>query len=533
MKKKKRTLKIETKIMILVVILLSLSVLISAALASSWFDRVLEKKVEDNISNIASFISVDEEISYALAMKDPDERIRVIVKNYLDNIENITFIVVTDMESIRYSHPIPERIGEKFVGGDEKRIIETGESYISESTGTLGRSLRAFKAINYNGKQVGFVAVGTLTRSIDIAKSETFNTIFIWVIFSLAIGILGSFLIGESTKKSLLGLEPDHIVKLFTEQASMLDAIHEGIISVDNSGNITLINESALKILGITEIDIVHAIGTYVEDVFPTSHLTNILKSKKSEYDREQIINGRVILTNRIPIINNGEILGAIATFRDKTDMMNLAEELTGVNQIVDALRANSHEFLNKIHVIMGLIQIKEYSEVEVYLKSVISRQQIIITSVVKNIKDTTIAGLIFGKISRATELGITIVIDKRTRLYKNHGSIKSTTLIKIIGNLLENAFFALSDVKSEKFINLFVFEDQDTIYIEVEDRGIGIEKENLEKIFENGYTTKPGSNGTGMYLVKSIIDQSNGKIDVDSEVGVGTLFRITLFKEV
>lgn len=530
--KKKKTLKIETKIMILVVILLSLSVIISAVLASSWFDRILEKKVEDNITNIASFIAVDEEITYALYSGNQDKTVQKIVKTYLDSIDEITFIVVADMDSIRYSHPIEARVGEKFVGGDEKRTIEKGESYISESTGTLGRSLRAFEPIFYEGSQVGFVAVGTLTESIDLARDDTFKTIFLWVLVSLIVGTLGSFFIGNSIKKSLLGFEPEHIVKLFTEQASMLDAIHEGIISIDDMGNITLINDSALKILGITEIDIAQTRGKYIKDVFPTSRLTNIIKTRKSEFDKEQIVNGRVIMTNRVPIISEGEVLGAIATFRDKTEVMNLAEELTGINQIVDALRANTHEFLNKIHVILGLVQLGEHAEVEKYLKGVISRQQNIITSVVKNIKDSKIAGLIFGKISRASELGLTLVIDGRTKVDKKHGRIEPTVLIKIIGNLLENAFFAMKDKESEKFISLFIFEDDDNIFIEVEDRGKGIEKENIARIFDKGYSTKEGSDGTGLYLVYNTVNDLDGSIEVDSEVGQGSIFRVTLLKE-
>lgn len=530
--KKRKAMKIETKIMILVVILLGLSVIISAALATSWFDRILEKKVEDNITNIASFIAVDEDITYALYTGNRDMTVQNIVQRYLDSVEDITFIVVADMDSVRYSHPIESRIGEKFVGGDEKRAVEKGEAYISESTGTLGRSLRAFEPIFHQGSQVGFVAVGTLTESIDLARAETFRTIFLWVLVSLAVGTLGSFLIGNSLKKSLLGFEPEHIVKLFTEQASMLDAIHEGIISIDVMGNITLINDSAMKILGIDETEISQTRGKFIKDVFPTSRLTNIIETRKSEFDKEQIINGRVIVTNRVPIMNEGEVLGAIATFRDKTDVMNLAEELTGISQIVDALRANTHEFLNKIHVILGLVQLGEYVEVEKYLKSVISRQQNIITSVVKNIKDPKIAGLIFGKISRASELGISIVIDDRTKVDKKHGRIDSRVLIKIIGNLLENAFFALKDNEGEKFIGLFIFEDEDEIFIEVEDRGKGIEKDDMDKIFQKGYSTKDGSNGTGLYLVYNTVNEFDGSIEVDSEVGEGTIFRITLLKE-
>lgn len=531
--KKRKPIKIETQIMILVVVLLSLSILVSAAIARSWFDRLFQQKVEDNITNIASFVAADDDIQDALSNRDPDGIIQPIVKNYLESVEDITFIVVTDMDSIRYSHPVPERVGEKFVGGDEKRIIETGESYISESIGTLGRSLRAFEPIFHEGSQVGFVAVGTLMESLNAARQDTYNTLIIWVVFSLAIGSIGSFLIANSIKRSLLGLEPEQIVKLFTEQSSMLDAIHEGIISIDETGNITLINESAFKILGIHEMDSDKAMGRYVEEVFPTSRLTHIIRTGKSEFDKEQIINGRVIVTNRVPIMNENRILGAIATFRDKTDLMNLAEELTGVNQIVQALRANSHEFLNKIHVIMGLLQIKEYEEAERYLRGVIHRQKNISSHIIKNVRDSIIAGLILGKISRANELGVVLVLDKRTKMYERHGRIDSAVLIKIVGNLVENALSAVLDNTGSKKINLFIFEDQETLYIEVEDNGHGILPENLPDIFNRGYTTKEGSDGTGLFLVKSVIDELAGDIKVESVRDEGTLFQVTLRKEI
>lgn len=528
---KKRVLRIETKIMILVIILMSLSVTIMGMLASSWIDKNLEKKIEDNIENIASLIARDDEIITALSTKDKDGVIQSIVQNYLNAVDNVTFIVVADMDSVRYSHPVPERIGDKFVGGDEKRVVKTGESYISESLGTLGRSLRAFVPVIHRGEQVGFVSVGTLTSSIDAVLSKTFNPLLLWISLTLGIGILGSYLISRSIKKSLLGLEPGEIVKSFTEKASMLDAIHEGIISVNELGEITYVNSSALKILGIDDIDEGSVVGSLVNDIFPTSRLINIIETGRPEYDKEHTVNGRVVLTNRVAIINKGKTLGAIATFRDKTEVMKLAEELTGINQIVEALRANSHEFLNKIHVILGLLQIKEYFEAERYLQGVVTRQKNIITSVVKMIKDPVIVGLLFGKISRASELGINIIIDKRSILLKEHGGIDSSVLIKCIGNLIENAFFALRNNEVEKFITVFIFEDEKEIYIEVDDRGIGIEQKNLNKIFEKGYSTKEGSSGVGLYLVKNIVAENNGKIEVDSEFGLGTIFRITIPK--
>lgn len=529
---KKRVLKLETKIMMLVMILVLLAIAILASFATTWTNDNVQARIEDNILNIAAIVSSSEDIAQALAFKDPYGEIQKEIAGYLAAVENIEFIVVADMDSIRYSHPVEDRIGEKFVGGDDARVLETGESYVSERVGTLGRSLRSLKPIFYQGEQVGFVAVGTLTEDIERAKREAFETILFLVILSVFIGILGSFLLAENIKKSLLGLEPEEIAKLYTEKAGMLDAIHEGIISVDAQGKVTLINDSALQIIGIDEADASTLIGRDVKLVFPTSRLPVVLRTGKAEYDTEQMIGGSVILTNRVPIMRQGKVLGALATFRDKTEVLKLAEELTGVNQIVEALRANTHEFMNKLHVVLGLIQIKDYGEAEKYIMGVTRNQQTLTAGIVKKIKDPMVAGLILGKISRAGELGVIVQIDERSRLERHHGRIKSNSLVKILGNILENAFFATRDNTENRVVKLNIFEEDAAIFIEIEDRGSGIDKETLGKIFKRGYTTKEGSGGEGLFIVKKTVRELGGEITVDSEPGMGTLFRVNLPKE-
>ena len=61
----------------------------------------------------------------------------------------------------------------------------------------------------------------------------------------------------------------------------------------------------------------------------------------------------------------NEEIVGALSTFRDKTEVNILAEQLTGVKMYVEALRAQSHEFMNKLHVILGMVQMNYYDELK------------------------------------------------------------------------------------------------------------------------------------------------------------------------
>ncbi|MCG8483099.1 MAG: ATP-binding protein, partial [Clostridia bacterium] len=356
--------------------------------------------------------------------------------------------------------------------------------------------------------------------------------IVLLTLFGLVVGTIGAFLLAKNIKNSLMGLEPSQITKLYNENIAMMDAIHEGILAVDQDGRVTIINDSAMNMLKIEEKNKNNIKGKNVKSVFPTSMLPRVLESGIAEYDKELITNDTIVVANRVPIISKGKIIGAIATFRDKTELTMLAEELTGVKLIIEALRANSHEFANKLHVILGLIKIGEIEEAKNYIINVADTQQQILSMIIKRIKDPTIAGLILGKFSRAKELGISIKIDKRTKLECKHKNINSNVLVTIIGNLIANALESVSKSdKEEKSINVRIEESESKIIIEVGDSGVGIKKENIKKIFERGFTDKSESRGIGLALVKENVQSLNGEIKVISKINKGTTFTIILPK--
>ncbi|WGX76224.1 PAS domain-containing protein [Paraclostridium bifermentans] len=252
---------------------------------------------------------------------------------------------MVDNEGMRYSHPNVNMIGQKFVGGDESRVVKDGDVYISEAIGTLGRSLRAFVPI-YNiekNKEIGFVCVGMLTKSIEQSEHMAILYIILISIGSLAVGIVGAFILSNNIKNTLLGLEPEEITNLYNEKIGILDAIYEGLIAIDNNGNITLVNDSALNILHYeNQIDKKSIIGKSIDEIFPTTNLVKVLEEGKCKFEEEQKINNTVIMTNKIPIKDREKVIGAIATFRDKTEVTRLAEELTGVKKMAWSLRLKS-----------------------------------------------------------------------------------------------------------------------------------------------------------------------------------------------
>lgn len=525
----RKAMKLQTKITLLIITVVFISISIIMSFVVSWMTGNIENKARTNIMNVAEMMAHSSEILDELKAKDSNKKIGPYVDMQLKNLEQIEYIIVADSEGTRYSHPNPEMIGKKFAGGDEYKVVKNGETYISEATGTLGKSLRAFAPIYdpENKKEIGFVSVGTLTESIETAKHTAILYIILIGLGGLFAGAIGAFLLANNIKNTLLGLEPDEIAKLYNEKMGMLDAIHEGLVAVDAEARITLINDSALNILHFEKsINKEHIIGQNVEIVIPNSRLFNVLETGKSEFEEEQRINNTLIMTNRVPIISRGKIVGAIASFRDKTEVTKLAEELTGVKKLAWSLRAQNHEFMNKLHTISGLIQLEEYDEALQFISDVAKVRSNISNILTENIKDASISALLLSKYNKAEECRVKLKIDESSKLTRLPEHITPEEIISIVGNLIENS---LDEVKNDGtgLVYVKILQNEDFLNIVVKDNGGGIPIEHRENIYEQGFSTKDGQRGHGMYIVKRIIDESNGTINFDIDEGI--LWDITI----
>lgn len=515
-------ISLKRKIILYTIIILLSSVTITLFFVTRWATNNVKLKVENNNMNTAINVANAPFIGDILREGDPEGIIQNYTDKVLDSLKDINMIVVADMYGLRYAHPNKARLGQYFVGGDEKRVIETGHKYISEATGTLGHSLRAFVPIHdSNEEQVGFVMVGTLTDGIIDDQYIAAKNMVFYAIGGLSLGVIGAILLATDIKESLLGLEPYEITRLYNEKNAMLEAIQEGIIAIDHNSRITTINDSALKILGVDDGNVV---GMEIGKVFPNNSLERVLATGETEIEKERVLNGINVVINTIPIVYEGNTIGVISTFRDRTEVTRLAEEITGVNQIVDALRANTHEFMNKLHVILGLIQTGKLDQAKKQIVDIREQQQNITSLVMDKIKDPVVSALIIGKYSRGEELGIELILDEESNIEKNHGKIHSNVLTTILGNFIENALESIiEDEKDNKRILLRLNENRESIKIEVEDTGKGISEEDLHRIFEYGYSTKSSGRGIGLSLVKERVENYSGRIDVESILGQGT----------
>ena len=204
-----------------------------------------------------------------------------------------------------------------------------------------------------------------------------------------------------------------------------------------------------------------------------------------------------------------------------------LAEEMTGVKKIVDALRASTHEFKNKLHVILGLVEGGKLQEVKGYIGSVNDELQSTISSILGCIHEPTVAALCIGKSQRGHELKVALELSEETE-FTNALRFDVNALVVILGNLLDNAMEALDGFdRTDKRVELLLNDEGEGLRVTVRDNGPGLP--DPLRVFEKGYTTKTGSRGYGLFLVREQVEKYGGTITAHNLPQGGTEFVIAM----
>lgn len=524
-------MRLHTKLMLGIFIL----IIIMGGIFEITFKNIMETNLKHEKGtkalSVAQTISNMPEIQRAFYTNEPAIIIQPLVEKIREQV-GAEFIVIGNRDEVRYSHPHADRIGQTMVGGDNARVFK-GESIISESTGTLGPSLRGKAPIFSDGRVIGVVSVGYLQTDIEKEVSKIQRKIFIVTLFILLGGLLAALLISLNIKRAIFGLEPKEIAWMYQEKHAILESIHEGIIAIDTEGKITVVNETAHSILNVPNSVLLR--GKRIEEVIENTHLLEVVHTGKAEYDREFIIFGDVYLVNRIPILNkHGEVIGAVASLRNKSVLSNLLQELSHVKSYAEGLRAQTHEYSNRLYTLLGLIQLGSYKEAIDFISKEVDVAQGFIRFLMSEIPDPIIAGFILGKVSLASELKIDFSIDRDSSFKDVPVEISRDRLVTIIGNLVNNAFEAVRDnEKEEKKVTLFLTDLGKELIIEIEDNGKGIVPEDNERIFHEGFTTKNRNSnaGIGLSLVHNAIRDFGGSITFSTKEGEGTIFTVAIPK--
>ncbi len=443
------------------------------------------------------------------------------IQNYIENLRlktRIKYIHIINKDGIIFSHPISSLIGNKYNNERALKVLETEESYIQNS-GFFAYSTEACSVVYHEGKVAGIIVVGLLNgRVYQDAKNNILK--FIMLIFTIVIGgNLIAYFLSKNIKKTIFGLEPVEIASMLGQKEMILENLKEGIVSFDSKGEIDLINKSAEKLLNM-EIKTEDLKNTEYSDFFKEGFL-KVAETGYSAgpYEFRTSAGFMLLVTFYQKKDSNEKFPGVIASIEDFTLAKRKAEELTGIKQLNFSLRAQNHEFINKLHTISGLIQMQEYDEAVKYIAITSAARGEVLYILGHKVRELSLAGLLLAKYNKASEARILVTIDENSNISKHLSSISSDDLCTIVGNLLENSIDELTG-RNDGEIFFSIYENADCLNILIEDNGRGIPDYIKESIFEKGISSKGPDRGYGLYIIKSIIDKLGGAIDVDCKNG-------------
>lgn len=407
--------------------------------------------------------------------------------------------------------------------GDMVSLIGNGD--VEEALLGLKNNLSFEMPIQYEGEVIGTVFVGKLILGIQAEVAQQTRSLLIAVGTGLLVGSLGAWMIANHIKQLMHHMEPEEIARHLEETRAVMDSVKDGIVTVDNNSNVTFVNGSVHRLFQ-TEYN-TREIEEYIRQNVP--ELSDVLKSGKEFLQLEKEIEGVAVLYNCIPLKTESKIFGALFTFQDKTELKKLGDRLTDIQVYSDTLRAQSHEFMNKLHVMLGLVQMKEHEKLHAYINQVVNLAESESNFTIDKIKNAVIAGFILGKRSKAREEGVAFTLTDNSFLQDIADEKLVHALIHIMGNLLNNAMEAINTYRTDGRVSLYICQKEGNIVMEVVDNGQGIPRQVRESLMNKNISTKGKHRGFGLYIVKELLDQLGGEIQVHTQMGIGTKIRITI----
>ncbi|ANE44800.1 histidine kinase [Deinococcus puniceus] len=441
------------------------------------------------------------------------------------------FIVVGNRAGIRLAHPRPDRLGQPMEGGDNIEPF-AGREIISVARGSLGVSVRGKVPIwNAAGQVVGVVSTGYLMPAAWHLVVGALISLAPWFVLALGLGTAGAMLVARRLRADILNLEPEQIAALVGQQRAVLAALREGVIAVDGQSRVTLVNDRAAEMLGPQTVRpqavTPQSTPAPLADFWPELALLTrpVQQPLSRQQNLEVMLKGQPILVNIEPLGQSGAGGGGfVAGFRDRAEAVALADELTHARGFVDVLRAQTHEYQNRLHVLSGLLQLGRPEEALRVLNAEIE-QGAQFRQLLRDVQVPRLVALLAGKRERAQELGIDFQVAEGSNLsalWERHAD----TLVTAVGNLTENAFEALAGQPGT--VTVLIGEDPEGAQVEVEDSGPGVAAGVAARLFTRGASSKGEGRGYGLAGVLGRVQALGGQIK-HTRRGGHTVFQVSL----
>ena len=424
---------------------------------------------------------------------EPDEQLVTSMLKITDDLRDrsgITFAVITDDRGIRLTHPDRSKIGHKVSTSPDEALA--GRENVSHDSGTLGETVRA-KVPIYSSEDgqtvVGEVSVGIFASVLDADVRRELILLGTVAVLALALGGVVSVMLGRRLRRETLGVGPEELAEMARDQGAVLHGLDDGVLGFDTNGKLTLSNSNAKELLGTASArDSDELVGVPDE-------VTALMAEAPPEgaLRRRITLGDRILLATAVRVQRDGVSVGGVVTLRDETQMLTMARQLESVTAMARALRTQRHEFANRLHTVLGLVDTGATDEAHTYLSSLLGTGPI--TTPVEDIdliSDPYLRAVLEAKGTTAAEAGVSLAVTPDSLAVGAVRDPEAVTLI--LGNLIDNAVRAA--VAGQRYaedggrVEVHVLSSGTELHAVVTDTGDGIDDEVAGKIFDEGFST-------------------------------------------
>jgi two-component system CitB family sensor kinase len=443
-------------------------------------------------------------------------------------LSSATDVMVVSLDGIVLAATEPSRVGDRADLGDSDGLDGVGWTGDVEPDGKRAVAHHA-PIIAEDGSLLGIVAAEETYPSVAAQVATAAPDLALFLGLGALLGLGGTWVVSRMVRRSTRGLGTTELANLADHREALLHAIREGVVGVGTDGRVTAMNDAARTTLGLDEGP--EPVGRPVDQLGLDPHVVALLTGEGADVrDAVALVGTRVVVFNRGRASTGGRGIGTVTTLRDRTELVSLQSQLSSNLSITDTLRAQTHEFDNRLHTISGLVQLGEYDEVATLVGTLTEHRAEVSERVSKRLHDPAVAVLVVAKHAVAEERGVTLELDPGSRL-PALAPTEVADLTTVLGNLVDNAIDAAAGA-TDPLVELWMIVDRDAIHVRVRDNGPGVPEELREAIFVRGFSTKPevlGGRGIGLPLVRLICTQRGGTVTVEAADTGGAEFLVTL----
>lgn len=511
----RRPLRFARQVLALQIGVIVLVAGVGFALAAVLLDRNLVDQYGQRALGVARAVSADAELARAVSRnhqpvaRDAAERAR--------ERTGALFIVVTDRRGIRLAHPDPEKIGGP-VSTDPSRVLD-GHEVVNVQRGTLGLSARGKVPLrDRDGAIVGEVSVGFDAEDIDTALLGLLSVAAACTGGALLVGVAGSAMLARLLKRRTLGLEPHELAELVRQREAVLFGIGEGVLAVDADKRVSVCNREARRLLD-TDIEP----GTAVDALDLPPGLRAVLDDNRRVDNLITVAGDRVLVVNHRFVRRGGADLGSVLTLRDRTDLETLSRELESVRGTTDALRAQRHEFTNRLHTLSGLLQTDHHQEAVEYLQALFTGSVAGLGPAADAVRDPYLVAFLSAKKASAQEKGVALELGETS--WVDAAVVAPVEVTTVIGNLVDNASDAARrGSRRPARLEVDLLSEGTTLHLSVVDTGDGVPGDLRADVFIEGMSSSDREGrGLGLALSRQAARSLGGEVRLANPGGGDT----------